>query len=181
MKRLICFLLIVLSLFITACNTEKDDKYIKARVSIKRFTDEYDYIYVTEIGDSKVLYNTYYIEYDDKLKAEELRRGDILDIEYKIKEQAIVPIIELKSFKRLIDETYKKMQVIIKNMKANYIYVAAIENGEVTYGMYNIERDDNLKEENLKIGDVLEIEYQVKRRSNPPLIKVKSYKILPQE
>lgn len=175
MKKWIVFSLIVVLLLIIGCG----NIYKKTRVSIKDIND--DYIYVAEIEDGTVAYHTYNIERDDKLKEEALRVGDILEIEYQVKEQAIVPIIKLKSFKLLIDDTHIKAQVIIKNMSINYIYVAEIKSEEVTRIMYNIERDDKLKKEKLSIGDILEIEYQVKERSKPPLIKLKSFKVLPQE
>ena len=76
---------------------------------------------------------------------------------------------------------YKKTQVSIKDINDDYIYVAEIKSEEVTRIMYNIERDDKLKKEKLSIGDILEIEYQVKERSKPPLIKLKSFKVLPRE
>lgn len=81
--------------------------------------------------------------------------------------------------KKADDDTWIKIQVIIKNISDDYIYVAEIKSGEVTYGMYNIERDDLLKKENFKIGDILEIEYKIKEDCAPPIIKLKSFKILP--
>lgn len=179
MKRLICFLLIVLSLFVTGCSDA--NTYKKTQVRIKDFNNYFNYIYVTEFGDNKLVHNTYYIEYDDKLKTAELKVDDILELEYKVKENAAVPIIKVKSFKVLISAPYEKMHVIIKNISDRLIYVAEIESEEVTRRMYNIEHDDNLKNESLEIGDILEVEYQIKERSNPPIIKVKSFKILTKE
>lgn len=177
MKKWIVFLLIVVLLLIIGCG----NIYKKTQVIIKDFNNYFDYIYVTEFGDNKLVHNTYYIEYDDKLKTVELKVDDILELEYKVKKNAAVPIIKVKSFKVLISAPYEKMQVIIKNMSINYIYVAEIKSEEVTRIMYNIERDDKLKKEKLLIGDILEIEYQVKERSKPPLIKLKSFKVLPRE
>ncbi|GEM_PF-2209999 len=92
---------------------------------------------------------------------------------------SILLITGCSNTKKTDDDTYIKMQVVIKNISANYIYVAEVISGEVTYHMYNIELDDRLKKENFKIGDILEIEYQVKEKCKPPVIILKSFKVLP--
>ena len=77
-----------------------------------------------------------------------------------------------------VDDTIWKAQVIVNDITSDYIYVAEIESGEVTYKTHIIERDSLLKKDNFKIGDILEIEYQIKENSNPQIIKLKTFKIL---
>lgn len=88
-------------------------------------------------------------------------------------------IIGCSNTKNVDNDIWIKAQVIVKDISDDYIYVAEIKSGEVTYRMYNIDRDSLLKNEDLKLGDMLEIEYKIKESSNPPIIKIKSFKILP--